>query len=74
MPALDRRLFLSTVAALAVGRLPADAPGLPPVRAITRGPKFHWFGYYDNPECARSNPASPTRRNTRARTAFRASK
>jgi len=32
----------------------AEAPGraaavkdLPPVRAITRGPKFHWFGYYD---------------------------
>ncbi|MCC6362513.1 MAG: hypothetical protein IT165_03260 [Bryobacterales bacterium] len=25
------------------------APGekLPPVRAITKGPKFHWFGYYD---------------------------
>jgi arylsulfatase A-like enzyme len=21
---------------------------LPPVRAITRGPKFHWFGYYDH--------------------------
>src|SRR5262249_44885242 len=20
---------------------------LPPVRTITRGPKFHWFGYYD---------------------------
>jgi hypothetical protein len=20
---------------------------LPPVRAITRGPKHHWFGYYD---------------------------
>jgi len=20
---------------------------LPPVRAITRGPLFHWFGYYD---------------------------
>jgi len=20
---------------------------LPPVRAITRGPKYHWFGYYD---------------------------
>ena len=20
---------------------------LPPVRAITRGPKFHWFSYYD---------------------------
>ncbi len=28
---------------------------LPPVRAITRGPKFHWFGYYDklqfDPSC-----------------------
>jgi hypothetical protein len=23
---------------------------LPPVRAITRGPKFHWFGYYDKLE------------------------
>ena len=22
-------------------------PELPPVRTITRGPKFHWFGYYD---------------------------
>jgi hypothetical protein len=30
----------------------AAAPGtaLPPVRAITRGPKFHWFGYYDKLE------------------------
>lgn len=25
----------------------APAGKLPPVRAITRGPKFHWFGYYD---------------------------
>jgi hypothetical protein len=23
------------------------AEDLPPVRTITRGPKFHWFGYYD---------------------------
>ncbi len=23
---------------------------LPPVRAITRGPKYHWFGYYDKLE------------------------
>ena len=23
---------------------------LPPVRAITRGPLFHWFGYYDKPQ------------------------
>jgi hypothetical protein len=30
----------------------AQAPEekLPPVRAITRGPKFHWFGYYDKLE------------------------
>ena len=25
----------------------ADDIKLPPVRVITRGPKFHWFGYYD---------------------------
>ncbi len=25
----------------------AAEPRLPPVRAATRGPKFHWFGYYD---------------------------
>jgi hypothetical protein len=24
-----------------------ESPELPPIRAITRGPKFHWFGYYD---------------------------
>jgi hypothetical protein len=29
----------------AVGR--GTQPELPPVRAITRGPKFHWFSYYD---------------------------
>ena len=22
-------------------------PVLPPIRAVTHGPKFHWFGYYD---------------------------
>jgi hypothetical protein len=30
--------------------MPAKKPPpehLPPVRAITQGPKFHWFGYYD---------------------------
>ena len=39
---LQRRSFLATMsaAALATG-------GNPPVRAITRGPKFHWFAYYD---------------------------
>ncbi|MFN7919087.1 MAG: hypothetical protein U0Q16_03265 [Bryobacteraceae bacterium] len=31
-----------------VAMLPAvRAASGPPVRAITRGPKFHWFGYYD---------------------------
>jgi len=27
-----------------------DGRKLPPCRAITRGPKFHWFGYYDKLE------------------------
>jgi len=26
-----------------------------PVRAITRGPKFHWFGYYDKMQFNQSN-------------------
>jgi len=38
---MHRRTFLSTLAAA-----PAAANGVP-VRAITSGPKFHWFGYYD---------------------------
>ena len=35
--------------ALAEYGLPAmgSEAKLPPVRTITRGPKFHWFGYYD---------------------------
>jgi len=32
-----------------------DSTALPPVRALTRGPRHHWFGYYDklqfNPGC-----------------------
>ena len=39
---MNRRRFLTALAAL-----PLRADELPPVRAITRGPKFHWFGYYD---------------------------
>ena len=32
----------------ATAKAPLRGPeGLPPVRAVTRGPKFHWFGYYD---------------------------
>lgn len=49
MNTFSRRQFLQTLAAVvpaaAVGAL-ADEK-LPPVRAITRGPKFHWRGYYD---------------------------
>jgi len=46
---LSRRCFLRTLG-FAVGSVPAlgrAGESLPPVRAITRGPKFHWFGYYD---------------------------
>lgn len=41
-----RRTLLSALAAGSWRRSGADT-GVPPVRAITRGPKFHWFGYYD---------------------------
>lgn len=48
--AIGRREFLRWAVGSAVV---ATAPGLAseigpaPVRAITRGPRFHWFGYYD---------------------------
>lgn len=47
-----RRRFLATAAAVAgtglIGKhIGASESSLPPVRQITRGPKFHWFGYYD---------------------------
>ena len=29
---------------------------LPPVRQITRGPKHHWFGYYDKLEFDPTRP------------------
>ena len=43
---MTRRTLLAASAASGARRLLCDT-GLPPVRAITRGPKFHWFGYYD---------------------------
>ena len=54
-PRIDRRAWLSTAAGAAAGAMglrrigrAADSAGpLPPVRQITRGPKHHWFGYYD---------------------------
>ena len=54
---LSRRELLKAAlpAALAVSGMPrlgiaADKEKLPPVRVITRGPKHHWFGYYDKLE------------------------
>jgi hypothetical protein len=53
---LSRRAFLTGLAAgsLATSRsgslqasLDPKRQPLPPVRAITRGPRFHWRGYYD---------------------------
>ena len=58
---LKRRHFLSTLslggsAALATGLRAQDpaaedfskySEALVPARAITKGPAFHWFGYYD---------------------------
>jgi len=48
----DRRRFLSTLAATAAsGLLPATVRANRetrfPTRAITSGPRHHWFGYYD---------------------------
>jgi len=42
MHTLSRREILSIVTGAAWAQ-----DKLPPVRAITKGPKFHWFGYYD---------------------------
>jgi hypothetical protein len=41
---LSRRRFLAAGVLFAAS---ARADDRPPVRAITRGPKHHWFGYYD---------------------------
>lgn len=52
-PTLSRRHFLHAAGAVAVGgSLPRRAAGTqddayPPASAVTRGPKHHFFGYYD---------------------------
>lgn len=43
----SRRALLQTLLALGVSRGAGAGQKLPPIRPITRGPKFHWFGYYD---------------------------
>ncbi|HVJ82788.1 MAG TPA: hypothetical protein VNC50_17090 [Planctomycetia bacterium] len=49
--ATTRRAFLANCAATAAIAAKAQEPGsLPAARALTRGPKFHWFGYYDKLE------------------------
>jgi hypothetical protein len=54
---INRRQFLGTSAAalLATSVAPrlslgAGKDGFPPTRTITKGPKHHWFGYYDKLE------------------------
>ncbi len=51
MEALDRRHFLALGASAVGAALPsarrAGRGDPPPVRTITRGPRHHWFGYYD---------------------------
>ena len=44
-----RNVLAAGAAAMVASRLvaAAEAPAAPAVRTITRGPKFHWFGYYD---------------------------
>ena len=53
-PRRSRRTFLKRGAAATIAHVVwrlddlAAAGNLPvPVRTVTRGPKFHWFAYYD---------------------------
>jgi hypothetical protein len=57
---MNRRHFLKTTAAatatLAAPALPAQtATTYPPVRPLTSGPPYHWFGYYDKLEFDSTN-------------------
>ena len=47
---MHRRRFLSVFAGAAPVLASAWQEKLPPVRALTHGPGFHWFGYYDKLE------------------------
>ncbi len=53
IPSFDRRMFLRShaaglaLAAVGHGAWGDETSAFPPVRVITRGPKHHWFGYYD---------------------------
>jgi hypothetical protein len=43
---MQRREFLSAILAASAAARPGSA-ATPEVRAITKGPKYHWFAYYD---------------------------
>ena len=42
-----RFIQTASIAAFGIAARAQTATPLPPVRAITRGPQKHWFGYYD---------------------------
>jgi len=49
---LRRQFCASTAATISLASFTGDtlarvSSELPPIRAITRGPKYHWRGYYD---------------------------
>lgn len=53
---MHRRAFLQTTALGTIPLLRAqNGEKLPPVRAITKGPKHHWFGYYDKLQFSHDN-------------------
>ena len=45
---MNRRTVLKCLAAAPLAMRAQET--LPPIRALTQGPKFHWFGYYDKLE------------------------
>jgi hypothetical protein len=49
MPLFSRREWLAAAGTAAIGTVASGQPETIklPARAVTRGPKHHWFGYYD---------------------------
>lgn len=47
MRLLDRRGFVQLGCAAGIAAISARGGSQPGVRAITRGPKYHWYAYYD---------------------------
>jgi hypothetical protein len=57
LPSIPRRNFLLSTLGVSIGRrlFAQDLPKYPPVRQITKGPAFHWFGYYDKHQFSPDN-------------------